>query len=53
MLEELLDEELECPEEGLLLPEGVSEEFSLCREWVKLLLFPGEGVVRGIGISLG
>ena len=53
MLEELLDEELECPEEGLLLPEGVSEEVSLCREWVKLLRFPGDGAVRVSGIFLG
>ena len=55
MLEELReDEELaEGPEEGLLLPEGMSEEASLCREWVKLRRFPGKGAVRGIGIFLG
>ena len=52
-LEELLDdEELECPEEGLLPLEGVSEEISLCREWVKLLRFPGEGAVRGMAMVL-
>ena len=49
----MLDEELEFLEEGLLLPEGVSEEISLCREWVKLLRCPVEGAVRGIAIFLG